>query len=151
MSRRKKRTFTLTETAKKKLALNLPYCIIGLYATKLGQAWRTAEGTNLSEKLLHLGDGFAAAFASSLPSFHPADLLVGLLAGLLLRLAVYLKSKDAKKFCKGREYGSARWGTRKDIEPFIDPVFKNNAREDQPDAGYKSKPNGSVLKFCGCN
>ena len=126
MSKRKKHTFTLSEAAKKKLVLNLPYCMIGLYATKLGRAWRTAEGTNLSEKLLHLGDGFAAAFASSLPSFHPADLLVGLFAGLLLRLAVYLKSKDAKKFRKGREYGSARWGTRKDIEPFIDPVFKNN-------------------------
>ena len=126
MSKRKKHTFTLSEAAKKKLVLNLPYCMIGLYATKLGQAWRMAEGTNLSEKLLHLGDGFASAFASSLPSFHPADLLVGLLAGLLLRLAVYLKSKDAKKFRKGREYGSARWGTRKDIEPFIDPVFKNN-------------------------
>ena len=126
MSTRKKHTFTLSEAAKKKLVLNLPYCMIGLYATKLGQAWRMAEGTNLSEKLLHLGDGFTSAFASSLPSFHPADLLVGLLAGLLLRLAVYLKSKDAKKFRKGREYGSARWGTRKDIEPFIDPVFKNN-------------------------
>ena len=126
MSKRKKHTFTLSEAAKKKLVLNLPYCMIGLYATKLGQAWRTAEGTNLSEKLLHLGDGFASAFASSLPSFHPADLLVGLFAGLLLRLAVYLKGKDAKKFRKRREYGSARWGTRKDIEPFIDPVFKNN-------------------------
>lgn len=126
MSKRKKHTLTLSEAAKKKLVLNLPYCMIGLYATKLGQAWRMAEGTNLSEKLLHLGDGFASAFASSLPSFHLADLLVGLLAGLLLRLAMYLKSKDAKKFRKGREYGSARWGTRKDIEPFIDPVFKNN-------------------------
>ena len=79
MSKRKKHTFTLSEAAKKKLVLNLPYCMIGLYATKL----------------LHLGDGFASAFASSLPSFHSADLLVGLLAGLLLRLAVYLKSKDA--------------------------------------------------------
>ena len=126
MSKRKKHTFTLSEAAKKKLVLNLPYCMIGLYATKLGQAWRMAEGADLSEKLLHLGDGFASAFASSLPSFHPADLLVGLLAGLLFRLAVYLKGKDAKKFRKGREYGSARWGTRKDIEPFIDPVFKNN-------------------------
>ena len=126
MSKRKKRTFTISEAAKKKLALNLPYFIIGLYATKLGQAWRMAEGADFSEKLLHLGDGFAAAFASSLPSFHPVDLLVGLLAGLLLRLAVYLKGRDAKKFRKGREYGSARWGTRKDIEPFIDPVFKNN-------------------------
>ena len=109
MSKRKKHTLTISEAAKKKLALNLPYFMIGLYANKLGQAWRMAEGTNLSEKLLHLGDGFASAFASSLPSFHPADLLVGLLAGLLLRLAVYLKSKDAKKFRKGREYGSARW------------------------------------------
>lgn len=109
MSKRKKHTFTLSEAAKKELVLNLPYCMIGLYATKLGQAWRMAEGTNLSEKLLHLGDGFASAFASSLPSFHPADLLVGLFAGLLFRLAVYLKSKDAKKFRKGREYGSACW------------------------------------------
>lgn len=109
MSKRKKRTFTISEAAKKKLALNLPYFIIGLYATKLGQAWCMAEGADFSEKLLHLGDGFAAAFASSLPSFHPVDLLVGLLAGLLLRLAVYLKGRDAKKFRKGREYGSARW------------------------------------------
>ena len=140
MSKRKKHTFTLSEAAKKKLVLNLPYCMIGLYATKLGQAWRMAEGTNLSEKLLHLGDGFASAFASSLPSFHSADLLVGLLAGLLLRLAVYLKSKDAKKFRKGREYGSARWGTRKDIEPFIDPVFKNNillTQTEQKCAGHR--------------
>ena len=126
MNKRKKHTLTISEAAKKKLALNLPYFMIGLYATKLGQAWRMTEGTVLSEKLPHLSDGFASAFASSLPSFHPADLLVGLLAGLLLRLAVYLKGKDAKKFRKGREYGSARWGTRKDIEPFIDPVFKNN-------------------------
>ena len=110
MNKRKKHTLTISEAAKKKLALNLPYCMIGLYATKLGQAWRMTEGTVLSEKLPHLGDGFASAFASSLPSFHPADLLVGLLAGLLLRLAVYLKSKDAKKFRKGREYGSARCG-----------------------------------------
>ena len=109
MNKRKKHTLTISEAAKKKLALNLPYFMIGLYATKRGQAWRMTEGTVLSEKLPHLGDGFASAFASSLPSFHPADLLVGLLAGLLLRLAVYLKGKDAKKFRKGREYGSARW------------------------------------------
>ena len=107
--RKRKHFFGISDAVKKKLALNLPYFMIGLYATKLGQAWRMAEGADFSEKLLHLGDGFAAAFASSLPSFHPADLLVGLLAGLLLRLAVYLKGRDAKKFRKGREYGSARW------------------------------------------
>lgn len=94
---------------KKLLIPNLPYAVIGLYATKLSEAWRLTPGVDFSEKLLHLGDGFASAFASSLPSFHPADLLVGLLAGLLFRLAVYLKGKDTKKFRKGREYGSARW------------------------------------------
>ena len=111
---------------KKLVLLNLPYALIGLYATKLGQAWRLAEGVNASEKLLHIMDGFAAAFQSALPSFHPSDLLVGLACGAALRLVVYIKSKNAKKFRHGQEYGSARWGTAEDIRPYIDPVFQNN-------------------------
>ena len=94
---------------KKLVILNLPYFLIGLYATKLGQAYRLAAGADLSTKLLHIGDGFAAAFASPLPSFYPQDLLVGLLCGAALRLAVYLKGKNAKKYRKDVEYGSARW------------------------------------------
>ena len=94
----------------KKLVLpNLPYLFLGLYASKLGQAWRLAPGGDFSQKLLHIMDGFAAAFQSALPSFHPADLLIGLLCGALLRLAVYFKGKNAKKYRHGAEYGTARW------------------------------------------
>ncbi len=111
----------------KKLALsNLPYGVIGLFATKLGQAWRLAEGADASQKLLHLLDGISAAFQNSLPSFHPFDLLVGLVCGVLLRVAVYYKAKNAKKFRRNMEYGTARWGTPADIEPFVDPEFENN-------------------------
>ena len=111
---------------KRLLILNLPYLLIGLYASKLGQAYRLAAGSGLSDKLLHIMDGFAEAFQSPLPSFHPADLLVGLCFGAALRLAVYIKSKNARKFRKNMEYGSARWGTHDDIAPYIDPVFQNN-------------------------
>ena len=111
---------------KRYLLPNLPYVLIALYATKLGQAWRLAPGADASAKLLGLLDGFAAAFQSALPSFHPMDLLVGLCCGAALRLAVYLKGKNAKKFRKGAEYGTAQWGTREDIRPFADPVFENN-------------------------
>ena len=111
---------------KKYLLPNLPYVLIALYATKLGQAWRLAPGADASAKLLGLLDGLAAAFQSALPSFHPLDLLVGLCCGAALRLAVYLKGKNAKKYRKGAEYGSARWGTREDIRPFMDPIFENN-------------------------
>lgn len=111
---------------KKLLILNLPYLLIGLYASKLGQAYRLAAGADASAKLLHIGEGFAAAFASPFPSFHPQDLLVGLLCGAALRLAVYVRSKNAKKYRKDVEYGSARWGTAADIQPFVDPVFENN-------------------------
>lgn len=95
---------------KKLLLPNLPYLLIGLYATKLGEAWRLAPGADASAKLLGLMDGFAAAFQSALPSFHPVDLLVGLCCGAALRLAVYFKGKNAKKYRKNMEYGSARWG-----------------------------------------
>ncbi|MBP5194469.1 MAG: type IV secretory system conjugative DNA transfer family protein [Lachnospiraceae bacterium] len=113
---------------KKLLILNIPYVIVGLIATNIGEAFRIAAGSNVSEKVQHvILDGcFGAAFADPLPSFHPADLLIGALIGAVLRLAVYIKSKNAKKFRHNMEYGSARWGTHADIEPFIDPVFKNN-------------------------
>ena len=111
---------------KKYLLPNLPYVLIALYATKLGQAWRLAPGADASAKLLGLLDGFAAAFQSALPSFHPLNLLVGLCCGAALRLAVYFKGKNAKKYRKGAEYGSARWGTKEDIRPFMDPIFENN-------------------------
>ena len=111
---------------KKYLLPNLPYVLIALYATKLGQAWRLAPGADASAKLLGLLDGFAAAFQSALPSFHPLDLLVGLCCGAALRLAVYIKGRNAKKYRKGAEYGSARWGTKEDIRPFMDPIFENN-------------------------
>ena len=111
---------------KKLLLLNLPYFLLGLYATKLGQAYRLAAGAHLSGKLLHLMEGFVAAFQSPFPSFHPADLLVGLCCGAALRFAVYMKGKNAKKYRKNMEYGSARWGTREDIAPYVDPVFRNN-------------------------
>lgn len=95
---------------KKLLILNVPYLFLGLYATKLWQLYRLAPGLDLSQKFLHLGDGAAAAFASPFPSFHPQDLAVGLLLGAALRLAVYVRGKNAKKYRKDVEYGSARWG-----------------------------------------
>ena len=111
----------------KKLALpNIPYVFFALFATKLGQAWRLAPGTDFSGKALHLMEGFAAAFQSALPSFHPIDLCVGVAAALLIRLIVYVKGKNAKKFRKNLEYGSARWGKPEDIAPYVDPKFENN-------------------------
>ena len=111
----------------KKLILpNIPYAFIALLGTKLGEAVRLAPGSDFSGKALHIMDGFAAAFQSIMPSFHPLDLCVGILAALLIRLAVYVKGKNAKKFRKNEEYGSARWGTADDIKPYIDPVFANN-------------------------
>ena len=111
---------------KKFLLPNIPYVFIALFATKLGQAWRLAPGTDFSGKALHLMEGFAAAFRSALPSFHPIDLCVGAAAALLIRLAVYVKGKNAKKFRKNLEYGSARWGKPEDIAPYVDPKFENN-------------------------
>ena len=111
---------------KKFLLPNIPYVFIALFATKLGQAWRLAPGMDFSEKALHLMEGFAAAFQSALPSFHPIDLCVGVAAALLIRLIVYVKGKNAKKFRKNLEYGSARWGKPEDIAPYVDPKFENN-------------------------
>ena len=111
---------------KKLLLPNIPYVFIALFATKLGQAWRLAPGMDFSGKALHLMEGFAAAFQSALPSFHPIDLCVGVAAALLIRLIVYVKGKNAKKFRKNLEYGSARWGKPEDIAPYVDPKFENN-------------------------
>ena len=111
---------------KKIILPNLPYLLFALLGTKCGQAARLAPGLDFSQKALHILDGFRLAFKSLLPSFHPADLLVGLLIAAALRLAVYVKGKNAKKFRKNTEYGSARWGTHEDIAPYIDPVFENN-------------------------
>ena len=111
---------------KRLLILNIPYFIIGLLATNIGEAWRMAEGADLSAKLLGFFAAISPAFSNPIPSFHPADLLIGILGGCIMRLAVYLKGKNAKKYRHNVEYGSARWGTPKDIEPFADPKFENN-------------------------
>ena len=111
---------------KKIILPNLPYLLFVLLGTKCGQAARLAPGMDFSQKALHILDGFRLAFESLFPSFHPADLLVGILIAAALRLAVYVKGKNAKKFRKNMEYGSARWGTAADIAPYVDPAFENN-------------------------
>lgn len=111
---------------KKLVLLNMPYILLGLFATNFGEAWRMAQGADASEKFLSLVAVLPGALQSFWPSLHPLDLLVGLCCGVGLRLAVYLKSKNAKKYRHGLEYGSARWGTREDIAPYVDPVFQNN-------------------------
>ena len=116
----------MTQKTKKLLILNLPYLFIALFLTKVAQSWRLAAGYDFADKVLNLMDGFAAAFENPLPSFHPQDFLAGLLLAAVNRLAVYVKGKNAKKYRKGIEYGSARWGTAEDIRPFADLVFQNN-------------------------
>ena len=111
---------------KKLLILNLPYFLVGLFATNLGEAWRLAEGADSSAKILSFFNALPIALNNPLPSFHPLDLLIGIFCGAGLRLAVYLKGKNAKKYRHNVEYGSARWGTAKDIEPFIAPKFEDN-------------------------
>ena len=110
----------------KLLALYLPYVVIGLLATNLGEAWRLAVGKELGDKIVSLMDTLPAAFSNPLPSLHPFDLFIGLCCGAGMRLAVYLKGKNAKKYRHGMEYGSARWGGPKDIEPFMAPKFEDN-------------------------
>lgn len=111
---------------KKMLILNAPYLIFVYAFDKIGQAFRLAPGADLTGKLLSIGDGFSAAFSNALPSFDPMDLLIGIAGAAIIRLAVYMKGKNAKKYRKGIEYGSARWGNAEDIKPYIDPVFENN-------------------------
>ena len=120
---------------KKLVLLNLPYLLLGLFATNLGEAWRLAVGADASAKLLSFFSTLPVALGSWWPSLHPLDLAVGLCCGAGLRLAVYLKGKNAKKYRHNVEYGSARWGTHDDIAPYIDPVFQNNV--------ILTRPNGS--------
>ena len=115
-----------TKKLTKLLALYLPYILLGLVATNFGEAWRLAEGKELGDKIMSLMGTIPVAFANPLPSLHPLDILVGLCCGAGLRLAVYLRGKNAKKYRHGMEYGSARWGTAKDIEPFMAPKFADN-------------------------
>ncbi len=111
---------------KRMLLLNLPYVLIALLATKLGEVWRYSSGLNVSQKVLHLMDGFALAFQSPWPSLLPQDLILGIVIAGGIKLAVYVKGRNAKKYRKNIEYGSARWGRPEDIKPFIDPSFRNN-------------------------
>ena len=115
-----------TKKLTKLLALYLPYILLGLVATNLGEVWRLAEGKELGDKIMAMMGTFPVAFANPLPSLHPLDLLIGFSCGTGLRLAVYLRSKNAKKYRHGMEYGSARWGNAKDIEPFMSPKFADN-------------------------
>ena len=111
---------------KRQLVLHVPYIVFGLFCTNLGEGWRMAEGADNPERILSFMTTLPAALSVPLPSFHPFDLMAGAICGILLRIAVYLRAKDAKKFRHNVEYGSARWGTKKDIAPFEDPVFRNN-------------------------
>lgn len=111
---------------KKLIIPNIPYLFIALLGTKIGQGYRLTPGVDLSQKLLHFNIGYGEAFSSFLPSFHPVDLLLGIAFAVILRIVIYVKGKNAKKFRKNEEYGSARWGTHDDIAPYIDPIFENN-------------------------
>lgn len=111
---------------KKLLILNLPYLLFVWLFDKAAQAVRLSPGADFSAKLLHIGQGFSAAFETALPSFHPLDLLIGIVGAVIIRLIIYTKGKNAKKYRKGTEYGSARWGGKTDIQPYIDPDFQNN-------------------------
>ncbi|MDO4193614.1 MAG: type IV secretory system conjugative DNA transfer family protein [Erysipelotrichaceae bacterium] len=115
-----------TKKLKKIIIKALPYVLMGLVCTNLGEAWRLAEGADASKKLLSFFSTLGTAFSNPLPSFHPVDLLVGVICGGALYLAVYIRHKNAKHFKHNQEYGSARWGTHADIEPFMDPKFENN-------------------------
>ena len=116
----------MKQNTKRLLLLNLPYVLMGLYATNLGYAWRLAVGADFSEKMQSLMTVLPDALDRIVPSFHPLDLAVGACCGAGLRLAVYLKGKNAKKYRHGSEYGSARWGNAKDIEPYMAPRFEDN-------------------------
>ena len=116
----------MNQKTKKLIILNIPYVVIGLFCTNIGEAWRMAAGTDISTKLLGFFTSMGAAWGNPMPSLHPFDLCIGLAIGAAFRLVVYVRSKNARKYRHGEEYGSARWGGPKDIEPFVDPVFENN-------------------------
>ena len=131
----------MTDKVKKQIILNLPYLIFVYLFDKLCQGVRLAPGADASEKLLHIGQGFSAAFASLAPSFHLLDLCVGAAGAVLIRLAVYSKGKNAKKYRRGIEYGSARWGTPADIAPLrMDPDFFQNVLHDPDGADHHVEP-----------
>ena len=139
---------------KKLIIANLPYLLFVYLFGKLGQTYRLAAGADLSEKLLHLADGFSLAFESAAPSFHLFDLAVGVAGAVALRLMVYCKSKNAKKYRRDAEYGSARWGNEKDIKPFVDPKFENNmlltaTERLTMNTRPKNPANARNLNFCG--
>ena len=115
----------MNQNTKRLVLLNLPYVLMGLYATNLGYAWRLAVGSDFSEKMMSLMGVLPGALGRILPRFHPLDLVIGLCCGVGLRLALYLKGKNAKKYRHGSEYGSARWGNAKDIEPYVAPKFEH--------------------------
>ena len=115
---------------KKLLILNAPYLLFVYLFDKIGQAVRLSPGLDMSEKVLHLGDGFTAAFQSAMPSFVPLDLLVGIAGAAVIRLLVYVKGKNAKKYRKGMEYGSARWGGAQDIKPYVCLLYTSDAADD---------------------
>lgn len=116
----------MNQKTKKLIILNIPYVVIGLFCSNIGEAWRIAAGTDISTKLLGFFTSMGTAWGNPMPSFHPFDLCIGLAIGAAFRLVVYVRSKNARKYRHGEEYGSARWGGPKDIEPFADPVFENN-------------------------
>ena len=111
---------------KKLILMNLPYILAGYFCDKIAWLWHVSPGSNASDKMMVAMNGLNDLFSNPLPSFFPKDLLVGIVGGIALRLVVYFKAKNAKKFRQGVEYGSARWGNAKDIEPYVDPVFENN-------------------------
>ena len=132
---------------KKLLILNLPYLLFVWLFDKVGAAVRLSPGADASAKLLHLGDGFTAAFSSIAPSFHPADLALGIAGAVIVRLIIYVKGKNAKKYRKGMEYGSARWGNAEDIKPYTDPVFENNIPLTRWHYWYGGFPKEDVINF----
>ena len=111
---------------KKLIIPNIPYVFFVYLFDKVGQAARLAPGADISEKILNITQGFSEAFSNALPSVHPLDLLIGIVGAVVIRLIVYVKGKNAKKYRKGAEYGSARWGNAEDIKPYTDPIFQNN-------------------------
>ena len=143
------------QNLKKWIIPNLPYILFVYLFDKAAQAVRLAPGADLSGKLLCIGNGFTSAFASPLPSFSPVDMLIGIAGAILIRLIVYTKGKNAKKYRKGVEYGSARWGNAEDIKPYIDPVFANNVLLTQTErlmmSSRPKQPKYSLAKKSCCN
>ena len=137
----------MTDKVKKLVLLNLPYLIFVYLFDKLCQGVRLSPGAAASEKLLHIGQGFSAAFASLAPSFHLLDLCVGAAGAVLIRLAVYSKGKNAKKYRRGIEYGSARWGTPADIAPYVDPDFSQNVLLTQTCRAARKSPSTQEIKI----